>query len=213
LAFPVKLGGDTLAVIEIFSREPMDTDEDFLRLLMNAGGQLGQFMARKAAEDEKEHLTRERLLILDCASEGIYGVDLHGCVTFMNRSAASMFECTPSEILGRNSHDLFCRPAHEKSSHTAENCPIARTIVTQEGIRREPNDLRRTNDTRFEAEFSVFPLVEAGDLKGAVVCFSDVTDRKRMEVELRHAQKLEAIGALRGPLRSCTGGAGGESCH
>jgi PAS domain S-box-containing protein len=196
LAFPVKLGGDTLAVIELFSRHAIDTDEDFLRLLMNAGGQLGQFMARKAAEDEKEHLTKERLLILDCASEGIYGVDLHGCITFMNRSAAAMLQCTPADVLGRNSHDLFCRPKQEKYSHSAENCPIALTIATEQGFRGEPNDLRRTNDTRFEAEFSVFPLVETGQMKGAVVCFNDVTDRKRMEVELRHAQKLEAVGAL-----------------
>src|SRR5215831_8926146 len=73
LAFPVKLGGDTLGVIEFFGRGAIDGDDDFLRLLMNAGGQLGQFIARKTAEDEKDHLTRERLLILDCAAEGIIG--------------------------------------------------------------------------------------------------------------------------------------------
>jgi PAS domain S-box-containing protein len=196
LAFPVKLGSDTLAVIELFSTEVIETDDDFLLLLTNAGGQFGQFMARKTAEHEREHLTRERLLILDCAAEGIYGVDLHGCVTFMNRSAAAMLQCAPADVLGQNSHDLFCRPRKEKHSHLPEDCPIARTIATHEGIRTEPNDLRRTNDTKFEAEFSVFPLLEAGQMKGAVVCFNDVTDRKRMEVELRHAQKLEAVGAL-----------------
>jgi PAS domain S-box-containing protein len=196
LAFPVKLGGDTLAVIELYSRDLIETDDELQRLLMNAGGQLGQFMARKAAEDEKEHLTRERLLILDCAAEGIYGVDMHGCITFMNRSAAAMLECKPAEVLGRNSHDLFCRPRNEKSSHSPENCPIGRTLATGQGIPGAANDLRRTNDTRFEAEFSVFPLTESGQMKGAVVCFDDVTDRKRMEVELRHAQKLEAVGAL-----------------
>lgn len=196
LAFPIKLGGDTLCVVELFSQEPVESDEDFLLLLMNAGRQFGQFIARKTAEDEREHLTRERLLILDCAAEGIYGVDLGGCVTFMNRSASAMLQCPPNEAVGKNSHELFCRPRNEKNSHAAQNCPISRTIATREGIRGEPNDLRRTNNTRFEAEFSVFPLVEAGQMKGAVVCFNDVTDRKRMEVELRHAQKLEAVGAL-----------------
>jgi PAS domain S-box-containing protein len=165
-------------------------------MLTNAAEQFGQFMARKTAEDEREHLTRERLLILDCAAEGIYGVDLHGCVTFMNRSAAAMLQCAPADVLGRNSHDLFCRPRQEKHSHSPQDCPIARTIASHEGIRAEPNDLRRTNDTKFEAEFSVFPLLETGQMKGAVVCFNDVTDRKRMEVELRHSQKLEAVGAL-----------------
>ena len=196
LAFPVKLGGDTLGVIEIFSRDAIETDEELLALLMNAGGQFGQFIARKLAEDEREHLMKERLLILDCAAEGIYGVDLSGCITFMNRSAAAMLQCTPADVTGRNSHELFCRPSDEKRSHPLANCPIARTIATQEGIRSKPTDLRRANNTRFEAEFSVFPLVESGEMKGAVVCFNDVTDRKRMEVELRHSQKLEAVGAL-----------------
>ena len=196
LAFPIKLGGDTLGAIELFSAETVETDEDFLLLLMNAGRQFGQFIARKTAEDEREHLTGERLLILDCAAEGIYGVDLNGCVTFMNRSASAMLQCQPSEAVGKNSHQLFCRPPEEKHSHAAENCPIARTIATREGIRSELNDLRCTDNTRFEAEFSVFPLIEAGKMKGAVVCFNDVTDRKRMEVELRHSQKLEAVGSL-----------------
>jgi PAS domain S-box-containing protein len=196
LAFPVKLGGETLAVIELFARDAIETDEESLLLLMNAGGQFGQFMARKTAEDEREHLTRERLLILDCAAEGIYGVDLNGCVTFMNRAAAAMLQCSPTDVTGKNSHDLFCRLRDEKRSHLPENCPIARTLASQEGIRGELTDLRRTNDTRFEAEFSVFPLIETREMKGAVVCFNDVTDRKRMEVELRHSQKLEAVGAL-----------------
>ncbi len=196
LALPVKLGGEALGIIELFSREAIDTDEEALVLLMNAGRQFGQFMARKRAEDEREHLTKERLLILDCAAEGIYGVDLKGCVTFMNRSAAAMLQCIASDVIGRNSHDLFCRPMDEKHSHSPANCPITQTIATQEGIRSKPTGLRRANNTRFEAEFSVFPLVESGEMKGAVVCFNDITDRKRMEVELRHAQKLEAVGAL-----------------
>lgn len=196
LAFPVKLGGETLAAIELFSRDVIETDEESLLLLMNAGGQFGQFMARKMAEDEREHLTRERLLILDCAAEGIYGVDLKGCITFMNRAAAAMLQCSATDVTGRNSHDLFCRLRSEKRSHSAEDCPIARTLASQKGLRGELTDLRRTNDTRFEAEFSVFPLIESRQMKGAVVCFNDVTDRKRMEVELRHSQKLEAVGAL-----------------
>jgi signal transduction histidine kinase len=54
----------------------------------------------------------------------------------------------------------------------------------------------RTDGTHFAVEYSAFPVLEAGAIKGAVVCFNDVTDRKAMEVELRHAQKLEAVGGL-----------------
>jgi signal transduction histidine kinase len=45
-------------------------------------------------------------------------------------------------------------------------------------------------------DYSAFPVIEDGQIKGAVVCFNDISDRKQMEVELRHAQKLEAVGGL-----------------
>ena len=40
------------------------------------------------------------------------------------------------------------------------------------------------------------PVVEDGKITGAVVCFSDITENRRLEIELRHAQKLEAVGSL-----------------
>jgi PAS domain S-box-containing protein len=38
--------------------------------------------------------------------------------------------------------------------------------------------------------------IEFGDGQATLVAVQDVTDRRRMEVELRHAQKLEAVGQL-----------------
>lgn len=54
----------------------------------------------------------------------------------------------------------------------------------------------RTDGTHLSVDYSVYPVIEDGSIKGAVVCFSDITERRRMEIELRHAQKLEAVGGL-----------------
>jgi PAS domain S-box-containing protein len=195
-AFPITLGAENLGVIEFLSPDLQEPDDELLKVVTNIGTQVGQFMARKLAEEEKEHLTNERLLILDSASEGIYGVDFNGFITFMNRSAAKMFRCLPADVNGKSDHQLFHHSRPDGSCYAAEDCPIYRVLSTGQGCRVDDEYFWRTDGTRFTVDYSSFPVLEAGTIKGAVVCFNDITDRKGMEVELRHAQKLEAVGSL-----------------
>src|SRR5205814_3817310 len=49
--FPIKLDDDVSAVVECYSREIRAADADFSRTLTAIGGQLGQFIGRKRAEE------------------------------------------------------------------------------------------------------------------------------------------------------------------
>jgi signal transduction histidine kinase/DNA-binding response OmpR family regulator len=51
-AFPVLLDAEVLGVIEFFSREVEQPDKELLRMMAGIGGQLGQFLKRKQAEEE-----------------------------------------------------------------------------------------------------------------------------------------------------------------
>jgi CheY-like chemotaxis protein/ribosome biogenesis SPOUT family RNA methylase Rps3 len=48
--FPITLGTRTLGVLEFFSREIQQPDEETLQTMMTVGGQLGQYIERKRAE-------------------------------------------------------------------------------------------------------------------------------------------------------------------
>src|SRR5262249_44287419 len=50
--FPVLVGADILGVVEFFSHEIQQPDEELLRTMAGIGGQLGQFLKRKQAEAE-----------------------------------------------------------------------------------------------------------------------------------------------------------------
>jgi PAS domain S-box-containing protein len=195
-AFPIILGEKTLGVMEFLSRETRESDEELLKVVADIGHQVGQFMARKLAEEERENVTSERLLILDSASEGIYGIDLNGCITFMNRSAASMFGCVPAEVLGKNSHELFHHTHPDGSAYLIHDCPIDRVLEAGEGCRVDDERFWRTRKDSFAVDYSAHPVRKAGKITGAVICFNDITARKTMEIELRHAQKLESVGGL-----------------
>jgi signal transduction histidine kinase len=62
VAFPVVVEGDTVGVLEAFSSVRADEDTELVQTLTAIGAQLGQFLRRKRAEDERRQLLqRERV--------------------------------------------------------------------------------------------------------------------------------------------------------
>jgi PAS domain S-box-containing protein len=195
-ALPVILGDETLGVMEFCGRESQSADEELLRVAATIGSQVGQFLARKLAEDEQQRLTNERLLILDSASEGIYGIDLSGRINFMNRAASQIFQYSQAEVHGRKSHELFHHTRRDGSHFPYDECPFREVVNAGARYHSDDEYFWRKDGSPFAAECSCNPMTEGEKITGAVLCFNDVTERRRLEVELRHAQKLEAVGSL-----------------
>jgi PAS domain S-box-containing protein len=57
--FPILLGGDVLGVMEFFSHEIRQPDQDLLAMMATIGSQIGQFIERKRAEDALHHAQAE----------------------------------------------------------------------------------------------------------------------------------------------------------
>jgi len=53
--FPILLGGEVLGVMEFFSYEIRQPDQDLLDMMATIGSQIGQFIERKRAEDALHH--------------------------------------------------------------------------------------------------------------------------------------------------------------
>jgi PAS domain S-box-containing protein len=59
--FPILLGDEVLGVLDFFSKEIREPNDELLQLAASIGGQIGQFTKRKRAEDERAELFgRER---------------------------------------------------------------------------------------------------------------------------------------------------------
>ncbi|HEU5180645.1 MAG TPA: response regulator [Candidatus Polarisedimenticolia bacterium] len=59
LGFPIVLQDEVLGVMEFFSREIREPDEDLLRMLATVGSQIGQFIERRRAEEALCRYTEE----------------------------------------------------------------------------------------------------------------------------------------------------------
>src|SRR5262249_11090889 len=68
LGFPLRHDGAVCGVMEFFSREIREPDEDLLRMLATVGNQIGLFLERKRAEEELDRYFNMSLDLLCIAT-------------------------------------------------------------------------------------------------------------------------------------------------
>jgi PAS domain S-box-containing protein len=69
-AFPIVLGGDVLGVMEFFSHEIRQPEQELLNMMATLGSQIGQFIERKRAEDALQHAQIELAHVTRVATLG-----------------------------------------------------------------------------------------------------------------------------------------------
>jgi PAS domain S-box-containing protein len=136
---------------------------------------------RKRAEDALRRLSRHNQLLLDSASDSIYGLDREGRTTFVNPAAARMLGWEIADLLGRPMHDLVHHAHGDGCSYPPEACPIYAAL--QDGaVHQVHNEVFwRKDGTSFPVEYVSTPIHEQGALVGAVVVFKDISEWKRAE--------------------------------
>lgn len=139
---------------------------------------------RKRVEDERLRLADRVILLLDSTGEGIYGIDLDGRCTFINRSAAEMMGYEPDEVIGKNTHGLFHYRHKDGSPYPEDECPNVRTMRYGHGYRISDEVFWRRDGTSFPVEYSSYPILDKGVIRGAVIVFDDITERKLAEEAL-----------------------------
>lgn len=131
-------------------------------------------------------------LLLESTGEGIFGIDLAGRCTFVNRAAAQMLGWRTEEVLGRNMHELIHHTRPDGSRYAECDCPIFNAFRRGLPCRIDNELLWRADGTGFPAEYSSYPLMENGEVKGAVVTFVDISERHAAQALLqRHREELE----------------------
>ncbi|GAC1356333.1 MAG: hypothetical protein NVSMB3_02560 [Acidobacteriaceae bacterium] len=128
--------------------------------------------------------------LLDSAGEGIWGIDLHGNCTFVNRIALSTFGFAMDEVIGSNIHSLIHHHYPDGRSFPAEECPIYEVLRKNEAYRSRLDTLFRKDGSSFTAEVSAQPVTVGDKVSGVVVTFRDITEHRLQQDELRRAYEL-----------------------
>jgi two-component system, sensor histidine kinase and response regulator len=145
---------------------------------------------RKRAQEERDRVAKQMEMLLESTGQGIYGIDLLGNCTFINRAACELIGYRPGEALGQNMHNLAHHHKPDGSVYPVDECPVYRALKKGEGCGQADEVMWRRNGTPIPVEYSSFPILEDGRITGAVVTVFDITERKRAEERLRESEQL-----------------------
>jgi PAS domain S-box-containing protein len=134
--------------------------------------------------------------ILETVEEGYYELDISGKFIFLNDSLCRILGYPRNELLG-------CNYSRCTDKETADHVYRILNKVCTTG---EPEpafewESIRKDDTKRHLAISVSLIESAeGEPEGFRGMVRDITDHKRMETQLRQAQRMEAIGTLAGGI-------------
>lgn len=181
----------------LFSRHPLN--EFTLKMLGTVADRITVAVERHKAADALLKLSKHHQLILGSAGEGIYGLDLEGKITFVNPAAARLVGYEVEELIGKPQHAMLHHSKPDGSPYPQEECTIY--SVFKDGVPHSVNSevFWRKDGTSFPVEYTSTPIRDEQEtIRGAVVTFRDITERKQLEVQTHKAQRMDAVGRLAG---------------
>ncbi len=180
LGLPIYSGEEIIGVAAIANRAGGYDETLITRLqpfLTTCANLMSAYNSRHTAEESQAQIR----LLLDSASEGIFGMDQECCAVFANPAACRMVGYSQKELLGRQMHELIHHSYADGREYPITACQM-RTTMT-EGKARHVTDevLWRKDGSCFPVEYTSTPIIKEGEVVGAVVIFTDISERQKFD--------------------------------
>ncbi|MCH9698225.1 MAG: sigma 54-interacting transcriptional regulator [Gammaproteobacteria bacterium] len=140
-----------------------------------------------------EHIFYRYELILKSAGEGIYGLDKDGKGTFVNPAAINMTGWLKEDIIGQPVHDKHHHSKASGEHYPRTECPIYAALKDGEVHHITDEVFWRKDGSSFPVHYTSTPIIEQGEIVGAVVVFQDVSKLKKAESELILMQRRNEL--------------------
>jgi two-component system sensor kinase FixL len=174
--FPVHFGKELLGVIDFFSREIREPDDDLQQMFTAIGSQVGQFIVRRRAEEARSRLSA----IVEYSDDAIFSETLEGVITSWNPGARKVFGYENEEIVGRLSSLLVPPDRAEEMAQMREK--IQRREPTEHFETTRVNKLGRI----IPVSLTLSPLKDAaGRVVGISSIARNISESKKAEAKLR----------------------------
>ena len=183
-----------------------------------AFGIIQDITERKRAEEQLRESEGRYRSIVETSKHWIWAIDQHGRHTYSNRSVEAILGYKPEEVLGLNTYELI----HEEDRASVRE-EISRRIAGKRGWSNLVLRWRHKDGSYRYLESSAVPIIdEAGTLTGFRGSDYDITERRRMEEELRksgtvlqEAERIAQVGGWEWDVRTnrCTLSRGWQQIH
>jgi PAS domain S-box-containing protein len=156
-------------------------------------------------EETQEQLVEKEKFLTDITNsmgEGFLVLNPEGEVKYANPESEWLLGWQSEEVVGKKMKDLVYA-----KSDSPDDGAIEQTL--HDGLTRKDDDhvFLHRDGRKVPVAYSVSPLHEDHHIRGAVITFGDITERKaheeerrRLERELNQTHKMEAVGHLAGGI-------------
>jgi len=162
------------------------------------------FIDETIKDEQNQILRREQnylRFLIDSIGVSIYGVDSDGVCSFINPAGIKTLGYTnASEIIGKGMHELIHHSRADGSYFPRSECKFHQAYQKGEFYHSEEETFWRKNHTPFNVEFWSHPLIENGNVIGAVTTFVDISERLIARAQLIESEKRFRIMFDQAPL-------------
>jgi PAS domain S-box-containing protein len=130
---------------------------------------------------------RSRML-LESATEGIFGVAADGPVNFINPAGLTMLGFEADELIGQKIHPLIHHTRADGNPYPIEECPMHHSLTRGVIGSRDDEVLWRKDGTSFPVEYNSVPILKNESIAGTVVVFRDISERREADQALRESR-------------------------
>ena len=163
----------------------------FIELYRNKQALAAAESARQVRAGERKLQESRGLfsLLLESSVDGIFGIRADTSCMFFNPAGAAMLGYAPEELTGRKLHELLHYQRPDGSPYPLAECLINRAAQGSASFRVDEDVFWHKDGSPVPVAYSVSPLVVEGQPAGAIVTFSNITERKRAQAEREHLLK------------------------
>jgi PAS domain S-box-containing protein len=142
-----------------------------------------QAAEKMRASERKLQESRGLFSLLQSSVDGIFGIRADTSCMFFNAPGAAMLGYKPEELTGVNLHSLIHHHHSDGSVYPVADCPLNHAAQGGMSLRVDEDVFWHKNGSPVPVAYSVAPLMVDGKPCGAVITFSDITERKRHDAE------------------------------
>ena len=152
----------------------------------------------------QRRLERQHELITHSVADGIYGVDMEGNCSFVNKAMEKMTGWSAEDLIGKNQHLILHHTHEDGSPHPREDCPVYQSSFDNQARFVSDDVFWKKDGSYINVEYSCTPFRGIrGKTRGSVVVFRDITERKKTQkrnqdhqLQLAHVGRLSMLGEM-----------------
>ncbi len=150
---------------------------------------------------------READALLAATGDGVLGMDRDGRCRYLNRAGAELLGYPVRLVLGQDVHGLLHHTRGDGTPCPREECVVLQALETGVPVSGKNETLWGADNTSFPVQISVRPLREKKEIRGAVLTFTDMTETRAAEANLRQAIQArdEVLAVVSHDLRNPVG--------